>query len=165
MVEEFADQTNLLALNAAIEAARAGDAGRGFAVVADEVRTLSAKVADATQNISHFLSDMEVLVGETQQESTKLMNASDTMKVNIDATTSLFKQMMSDFQHNIEAFSVILSSVNALKEQHQQTTDKVEQITCLSDDIQSQMAITNKEAKEAQSLALATQEGLRQFTN
>jgi methyl-accepting chemotaxis protein len=122
-------------------------------------------VADATQKISHFLNDMESLVGDTQQESAKLIDASDTMKVNIDATMTLFDQMMTDFQHNIEAFAVILSSVNALKDQHEQTTEKVEHITSLSDNIQSQMVVTNDEAKEAQYLALATQEGLRQFTN
>ncbi|BFT30898.1 hypothetical protein D210916BOD24_20740 [Alteromonas sp. D210916BOD_24] len=165
MVEEFADQTNLLALNAAIEAARAGDAGRGFAVVADEVRTLSAKVSDATQQISHFLNDMEKLVGETQEESSRLVEASDEMQLNMKSTSTLFDNMMEDFRQNIDAFKLIMSSVHELQLQQVQTTQKTEQITQLSDHIQSQMVDTNREAEQASQLAQATQAGLRQFVS
>jgi CRISPR/Cas system-associated endonuclease Cas3-HD len=108
---------------------------------------------------------METLVGETQEESTMLISASDSMKVNINATITLFDKMMKDFEQNIDAFKVILSSVSTLQQQHEQATDNVEHITQLSDNIQAQMVVTNREAKQAQTLALATQKGLKQFTS
>lgn len=59
MVSTIASQTNLLALNATIEAARAGDAGKDFAVVAGEVKDLAAETAQATNDISQMIAQIQ----------------------------------------------------------------------------------------------------------
>jgi methyl-accepting chemotaxis protein len=76
VINDIADQTNLLALNATIEAASAGDAGKGFAVVANEVKELAKQTAQATEQISNQIEEMQTSTGSAVtaiEEITKII--------------------------------------------------------------------------------------------
>lgn len=67
-INDISDQVNLLSLNATIEAARAGEAGKGFAVVANEIKDLAHQTANATEEISNKIENMQQSTDETINE-------------------------------------------------------------------------------------------------
>jgi len=85
LIEDIAGQVNLLALNATIEAARAGEAGRGFAVVATEVKNLANQTANAAQDITKQIGEVQ---GQTKTAVRAIEGITQTIKrVNEISTT------------------------------------------------------------------------------
>ncbi len=85
MITSIAEQTNLLALNATIEAARAGESGKGFAVVANEVKDLSRATAQATGEITKWVTsiqgDTKDVVGAIEEISSVINRIRDYQTV------------------------------------------------------------------------------------
>lgn len=83
LIRSIAEQTNLLALDAALAAVRAGDGGHGFAVVADEVAALADRTAEATEEISARIVEMQ----STTRTSVEAIETILTTIRTIDAIT------------------------------------------------------------------------------
>jgi methyl-accepting chemotaxis protein len=81
LITQTSEQTNLLSLNASIEAARAGEYGRGFAVVAEEIRKLADGSAQAVNDISRLLNEIQ---SESLQVASRMESGFQEVKVGMD---------------------------------------------------------------------------------
>jgi methyl-accepting chemotaxis protein len=104
IIKKIAGQTSMLALNATIEAASAGEAGKGFAVVANEIKELATQSADAAEEISSKIEDIQK---NTNEAVKAIGNISDTIHTinqsvqNVSRTTSEQARAAEEIAKNV----------------------------------------------------------------
>jgi methyl-accepting chemotaxis protein len=131
-ISDIANQTNLLALNAAIEAARAGESGRGFAVVADEVRKLAEQTEGSLKEISHLISEMQLVtqttVGQVQEAAALILSQGEA----VEETENSFSAISQAVQGNSEKLKDVIVSVEEMTKQKDVLLDNASHILAIT---------------------------------
>lgn len=107
LISSIAGQTKMLALNATIEAARAGSAGAGFAVVAAEVKSLALQTAQATEDIS-------AQIGQIQSATAEAVGVIDGIAARVEQMSTIAASIVSAVEEQDAATLEIARNVQQL---------------------------------------------------
>ncbi|MDZ8258479.1 MAG: MHYT domain-containing protein [Nostoc sp. ChiQUE01b] len=95
MIHQIAAQTNLLATDASIEATWMGNEGRGFIKVAEQIGQLAVQSGEATQEIQHFLENIEL-------ETSAVVKAIELGMTEVAQRVNLVQDAKLNLEHILE---------------------------------------------------------------
>jgi methyl-accepting chemotaxis protein len=154
LIRNIAGQTNLLALNATIEAARAGEAGRGFAVVASEVTSLAVQTAQATEDISSQILEVQNSTGKAVESIGRIVNRMQEIDVHTSATAAAAAQQSiatQEISQNVtgaaEGTKTIVSVLNELAGAATKTQQSAQTVLSASESVEEAAATLRGEVE------------------
>jgi methyl-accepting chemotaxis protein len=147
-IDEIAFQTNILALNAAVEAARAGEAGMGFAVVADEVRNLAQRSAQAAKETAGKIEGAITNAAQGVQISAKVAEALNDIVVKVRQVDELVAEVASASREQTQGITQINTAVGQMDKVTQSNAANAEEGAAAAEQLNSQAVLMKQSVDE-----------------